>query len=164
MSPSSGAEPTARLSTSPLRGRCVSSVLAPLSGSYPPPEGRLPMHYSPVCHFTTVLRRLLVRLACVRRAASVRSEPGSNSRKENLETSTQGPPLQYTSIQLSKNEWFLPNVQCYRNKGVLSRAPQPPFEHPPDALDTLKFLDPPTECRYLQHASQRKPISACLHQ
>src|SRR5437588_9361235 len=90
MSPSSGAEPSARLSTSPLQGRCVSSVLAPLSGSYPPPEGRLPMHYSPVCHFTTVLRRLLVRLACVRRAASVRSEPGSNSRKENLETSLKG--------------------------------------------------------------------------
>src|SRR5207302_5972670 len=106
MSPSSGAEPSARLSTSPLQGRCVSSVLAPLSGSYPPPEGRLPMHYSPVCHFTSVLLRLLVRLACVRRAASVRSEPGSNSRKENLETSTQGPPLQYTSIQLSKNGWF----------------------------------------------------------
>src|SRR5438132_13309172 len=98
MSPSSGAEPSARLSTSPLQGRCVSSVLAPLSGSYPPPEGRLPTHYSPVCHFTTVLLRLLVRLACVKRAASVRSEPGSNSHcKTLLETSsTQGPPLQYT--------------------------------------------------------------------
>src|SRR2546427_12557394 len=104
MSPSSGAEPSARLSTSPLRGRCVSSVLAPLSGSYPPPEGRLPMHYSPVCHFTSVLLRLLVRLACVRPTASVRAEPGSNSRKDNRGTSTQGPPLQHTSIQRSRNE------------------------------------------------------------
>ena len=55
------------------------SALALLSKSYSPPEGRLPTHYSPVCHFTTVLLRLLVRLACVKRAASVRSEPGSNS-------------------------------------------------------------------------------------
>src|SRR6266705_7052586 len=90
MSPSSGAEPSARLSTSPLRGRCVSSVLAPLSGSYPPPEGRLPMHYSPVCHFTSVLLRLLARLACIRRAASVRSEPGSNSHKGVLRIWTKG--------------------------------------------------------------------------
>jgi hypothetical protein len=37
------------------------------------------MYSSPVRHFTSVLLRLLVRLACVKRAASVRSEPGSNS-------------------------------------------------------------------------------------
>src|SRR5438132_1222833 len=82
------------------------AALARLSAGYSPLEGRSPTYYSPVRHFTSVLLRLLVRLACVRRAASVRSEPGSNSRKENPETSTQGPPLQYTSIQLSKNGWF----------------------------------------------------------
>ncbi len=37
------------------------------------------MYYSPVCHFTHVLLHSLVRLACIRHAASVRSEPGSNS-------------------------------------------------------------------------------------
>ena len=63
------------------------SALALLSKSYSPPEGRLPTHYSPVCHFTTVLLQLLVRLACVKRAASVRSEPGSNSHQNTrLET------------------------------------------------------------------------------
>src|SRR5712692_8449632 len=123
MSPSSGAEPSARLSTSPLRGRCVSSVLAPLSGSYPPPEGRLPMHYSPVCHFTTVLRQLLVRLACVRRAASVRSEPGSNSRKETLDTQLKGRHFNTPVFSCQRTIGFLPNELCYRNKGFLSRAP-----------------------------------------
>src|SRR6266513_3625899 len=130
MSPSSGAEPSARLSTGPLRDRCVSSVLAPLSGSYPPPEDRLPMHCSPVCHFTSVLLRLLVRLACVRRAASVRSEPGSNPRKENLETSTQGPPLQYTSIQLSKSEGFPSKRRTLQKHGCpVKCSTAPPSTH-----------------------------------
>ena len=57
------------------------TVLARLSAGYSILKGRLPMHSSPVRHFTTGLPRILVRLACVRRAASVRSEPGSNSQK-----------------------------------------------------------------------------------
>ena len=40
------------------------------------------MHYSPVRHSTRTRRYFLVRLACVRHAASVRSEPGSNSSKK----------------------------------------------------------------------------------
>jgi hypothetical protein len=55
------------------------AVLAPLSGRYPPLEGRSPTCYSPVCHSTDPLRGFRVRLACVRHAASVDSEPGSNS-------------------------------------------------------------------------------------
>ena len=57
------------------------TVLANLSAGYSILKGRLPMYSSPVRHFTTRLPRILVRLACVRRAASVRSEPGSNSQK-----------------------------------------------------------------------------------
>src|SRR5213593_2393302 len=120
MSPSSGAEPSARLSTSPLRGWCVSSVLAPLSGSYPPPEGRLPTHYSPVCHFTTVLLQLLVRLACVKRAASVRSEPGSNSHcKQYTLTRNFIDSRAATSIhpiQLSKSKSFRLGTNCNYKK------------------------------------------------
>src|SRR5205823_9815827 len=56
------------------------SVLAPVSRSYPPLEGRLVTCYSPGHHFTHGLLHFLVRLACVRHAASVDSEPGSNSR------------------------------------------------------------------------------------
>jgi hypothetical protein len=66
---------------------------------------------SPVRRFTSVLLRLLARLACIRRAASVRSEPGSNSQIGVYCKLDQGPPLQYTlhlcstsSIQLSKND------------------------------------------------------------
>src|SRR5690349_18442927 len=55
------------------------AVLASLSGRYPPLEGRSPTCYSPVCHSTSPLRDPRVRLACVRHAASVDSEPGSNS-------------------------------------------------------------------------------------
>ncbi len=55
------------------------AVLAILSDCYPPPKGRLSTCYAPVRHFTTGRSRILVRLACVRPAANVRSEPGSNS-------------------------------------------------------------------------------------
>src|SRR6059058_2334290 len=60
------------------RAACY-AVLASLSGRYPPLEGRSPTCYSPVCHSTYPLRGFRVRLACVRHAASVDSEPGSNS-------------------------------------------------------------------------------------
>src|SRR4029453_1953083 len=55
------------------------AVLAPLSGCYPPLEGRSPTCYSPVRHSTQGRSPFRVRLACVRHAASVDSEPGSNS-------------------------------------------------------------------------------------
>src|SRR5690349_2228888 len=67
------------------RVRATNAVLAILSDCYPPLKGRLPTCYSPVRHFTIGRSRILVRLACVRPAANVRSEPGSNSPvKENL--------------------------------------------------------------------------------
>ena len=56
------------------------AVLAQVSLGYPPLEGRLVTCYSPGRHFTQGLLPFLVRLACVRHAASVDSEPGSNSR------------------------------------------------------------------------------------
>src|SRR5688572_33363064 len=59
--------------------RACHAVLALLSEGYPPLEGRSPTRYSPVCHSTNPLRGFRVRLACVRHAASVDSEPGSNS-------------------------------------------------------------------------------------
>jgi hypothetical protein len=59
--------------------RCY-AVLASVSRCYPPLEGRLVTCYSPGRHFTHGLLHFLVRLACVRHAASVDSEPGSNSR------------------------------------------------------------------------------------
>ena len=46
---------------------------------YPELKGRLPTRYSPVRQFTCSRRNFLLRLACVKHAASVRPEPGSNS-------------------------------------------------------------------------------------
>ena len=61
------------------------AVLAVISNCYPPVWGRLPTRYSPVRHSVNQdsIRKLplhcFVRLACVRHAASVHPEPGSNS-------------------------------------------------------------------------------------
>ena len=56
------------------------SVLSAISSSYPHLKGRLPTCSSPVRHSRREASfSLAVRLACLRRAASVRSEPGSNS-------------------------------------------------------------------------------------
>ena len=54
-------------------------VLAILSDSCPEPKGRLPTCYAPVRRFTRSRSPVLARLACVKPAANVRSEPGSNS-------------------------------------------------------------------------------------
>ena len=64
------------------------AVLALLSEGYPPLEGRSPTRYSPVCHSTRPLRDFRVRLACIRHAASVDSEPGSNSQVKFADPST----------------------------------------------------------------------------
>ena len=54
-------------------------VLAPISRRYPREKGRFPTCYSPVRHSVFTRRLDLVRLACVKHAASVHPEPGSNS-------------------------------------------------------------------------------------
>ena len=59
-----------------MPSRCY-AVLAQFSLGYSPPEGRLSTCYAPVRHGCIATP---VRLACVKHAASVRSEPGSNSR------------------------------------------------------------------------------------
>ena len=50
-----------------------------------PATGYVPMYYSPVRHSPPgVTPRAAVRLACVKHAASVQSEPGSNSSVQSL--------------------------------------------------------------------------------
>ena len=66
------------------------AVLAVISNCYPPVWGRLPTRYSPVRHSvnSASIRKLpqnrFVRLACVKHAASVHPEPGSNSHVQSL--------------------------------------------------------------------------------
>src|SRR5687767_2408538 len=82
------------------------AVLASLSGRYPPLEGRSPTCYSPVCHSTYPLRGFRVRLACVRHAASVDSEPGSNSQVKVV-----GPPCgEHNSFNVDRLLNWLSNV------------------------------------------------------
>ena len=58
---------------------CAYAALAVISHCYSPVWGRLPTRYSPVRH-SLWPKSPLVRLACVKHAASVHPEPGSNSR------------------------------------------------------------------------------------
>src|SRR4051795_10753763 len=59
-------------------------VLAPVSEGYPKVQGRLLTCYSPVRRSSTP-KGLSARLACVKHAASVRPEPGSNSPTKTME-------------------------------------------------------------------------------
>ena len=71
--------------TLPHAGMCAYAVLAAVSSWYPPVRGRLPTRYSPVRHSVIhtssrgIPCKCFVRLACVKHAASVHPEPGSNS-------------------------------------------------------------------------------------
>ena len=96
------------------------AVLAILSDCYPPPEGRLSTCYSPVRHFTRGRSPFLVRLACVRPAANVRSEPGSNSPVSLLpeRTSPEGDILGKT--YLAKTHYLRCSV--FRDRRQLPRA------------------------------------------
>ena len=55
------------------------SVLPGVSTGYPQLQGRSLTRYSPVRRYTRPRKDFPARLACVKRAANVRSEPGSNS-------------------------------------------------------------------------------------
>ena len=62
-------------------------VLDPVSQAYPEVQGRSPTCYSPVRHSCTQASLgLSVRLACVKHAASVHPEPGSNSPQKRFRT------------------------------------------------------------------------------
>ena len=79
MSPSLSGLLLSRLGDAPLT---FYAVLAQISLCYPPLKGRLLLYYSPVRHYDrekVALSALTVRLECVRHAASVHPEPGSNS-------------------------------------------------------------------------------------
>ena len=84
---------------------CAYAVLAVISNCYPPDTGRLSTRYSPVRHSvkeTSVRRNLFqcfVRLACVKHAASVHPEPGSNS---------------LNKIDLGINAWLIPEFTFFK--------------------------------------------------
>ena len=92
-------------------------VLAPLSGSYSEPKGRFPR----VTHPCATNPEGFVRLACVRHAASVRSEPGSNSQVCVTHLSVTGKPAKLTSKSFKEPIPALSNVMD-TNEHASSRA------------------------------------------
>ncbi len=111
------------------------TVLAPVSKCYPLLMGRLPTCYSPVRHSSfsggaSSGGKRSVRLACIRHAASVRPEPGSNSHKSSNNLAIVKLNL-FASILLVKNVcclelnqdalhiWFV--LLCSVFKGLLHR-------------------------------------------
>ena len=89
------------------------SVLSAISSSYPHLKGRLPTCSSPVRHSRReASSSLAVRLACLRRAASVRSEPGSNSPLFYFKH----PEGRLTSIILSKSRFLFLGTLTFEKK------------------------------------------------
>ena len=89
------------------------AVLAEVSLGYPPLQGRFPRATHPCATPLRAEARSSVRLACVKHAASVRSEPGSNShvhpvkrRPAKTQAKTQNPakaPLSLGPLSTQKN-------------------------------------------------------------
>ena len=71
-----------------------------------PTTGKIPKHYSPVRRSSACIATpVTARLACVRHAASVQSEPGSNSSVKTLFTeASRSRTLTHSSVFLGTNE------------------------------------------------------------
>ena len=101
---------------------CAYAVLAVISNCYPPVQGRLPTRYSPVRHsvYLSSTRRLplssFVRLACVKHAASVHPEPGSNSHVKKFIPSSK---LSLANLSLVYCVWVV-DFSTTKNVGHLS--------------------------------------------
>ena len=97
----------------------VYSVLPAISSSYPHLKGRLPTCSSPVRHSRReASSSLAVRLACLRRAASVRSEPGSNSPLFYFKH----PEGRLISIILSKSRFLFLGTLTFKRKKQQCKA------------------------------------------
>ena len=152
------------------------AVLASLSGRYPPLEGRSPTCYSPVCHSTDPLRDFRVRLACVRHAASVDSEPGSNSHvKCAVSVSSRGsrrdPNQRATGLTRVPIVWLLRcSIRCYvcgspPGSSFIRLTPNTdclilPTDSAAPLADTLSDFAPLT---FADGATSRRVVCACTH-
>jgi hypothetical protein len=136
------------------------AVLALLSEGYPPLEGRSPTRYSPVCHATNPLRGLRVRLACIRHAARVYSEPGSNSQVNFVV-----PPKLLRSVGGSN---LLTRAACLKRLSDLcpARRPLPFQERPRSGTRQVKDSSFPTTQRRSAGHDECCPLildGLCLH-
>ena len=109
-------------------------VLAAVSNCYPDHEGRLSTRYSPVRHSTRDRSLFRVRLACVKHAASVQSEPESNSP---VQICIKIPAWQKSESQ----RLFLPTRYSLVNEPPEGLRPLPPFSA--------------ARCRFMHHTLDR---------
>ena len=91
------------------------SILCGISLGFPrlsPTQGQVVTCYSPGRHYTHGLLHFPVRLACVRHAASVDSEPGSNShlKPEPVWVDRQPPPAEAMVHLVSTFRLYGPNI------------------------------------------------------
>ena len=117
------------------------AVLAAVSRGYPPLPGRSPTCYSPVRHWRP---KPPVRLACLRCAASVCPEPGSNSPSQ-LRSPHRGsrPVLKYVSTLLaltrtSPSQGHIPGSMSL----VLQLLRSQPPRIPRGATDMISRMQP----------------------
>ncbi len=96
-------------------------VLDTLSSAYPRVKGRLLTCYSPVRHSCTP-KGLTVRLACVKHAASVRPEPGSNSPLKNID-SHKGESSTSTSLKPDRTKKLAQSI--FILKETITTKPSP---------------------------------------
>ncbi len=104
------------------------SVLASVSRSYPDVMGRLLTCYSPVRRSCTP-KGLTARLACVKHAASVRPEPGSNSPLKSSDVSLSAPHRLFRVSRqelVPRREPSLPKEPSCRHRGT--RGPAQPAD------------------------------------
>ena len=101
------------------------AVLAAVSSRYSSLPGRLSTRYSPVRHFTRDRSPFHVRLACVKHAASVQSEPESNSPvekywfREHIVLKSNSKLYSQLALHLSKNRAALSRRRCFMHPFAL---------------------------------------------
>ena len=140
------------------------AVLALLSERYPPLKGRSPTRYSPVRHSTQGRSPFRVRLACVRHAASVDSEPGSNSHVKSLfHPSTRRLRGSLGASQLLTRAPVDLALALFRFVVVVSGPPSP------RTLNVRRYKQPPADTRRVLSAFaalrqlRRNSYLACTH-
>ena len=112
------------------------AVLAEVSLGYPPQQGRFPRATHPCATPLETEIPKSVRLACVRHAASVRSEPGSNSQVH--PGSTQRYSLTLRQTQIKGLQTFASNARTSGGPAAAVRASLPSLhnlnQHPPGPI------------------------------
>ena len=112
--------------------------------------GQVPTRYSPVRHSRP---KTSVRLACVRPAASVRSEPGSNSQ-------VRSPDQRQTPPKPSTHKRQTPKTPDIGRRDLPSAQDLPDHRSPTTLLSTAKPQQPPKISRTASIAPKRRNHNA----